>query len=259
MSTDVFGRHTVKFLGNTSLEGHTTYTIQVTNADGDSWQIQKRYREIRELHEELRLRHGDALPPIPGKRLWGNQDPAFIAARQTGLQQYLEGVLQLERDVRTPALQQFLGGPRQPSERNQARQYQQILDNMQSRLLNLALPPAPLDETEMAQRLKKYGQAMRLHVLSQPVDPIHLRAPGFDGEPLQLCPNNAEHFETLKLPSSAVPSTNATAPQGTGGDNRVLTNLLDSLRQVLAPEEPLADPEKLIVPFPPISLSPQAG
>eukprot|EP00409_Alexandrium_fundyense_P007401 CAMPEP_0195048766 /NCGR_PEP_ID=MMETSP0347-20130606/49889_1 /TAXON_ID=2932 /ORGANISM="Alexandrium fundyense, Strain CCMP1719" /LENGTH=37 /DNA_ID= /DNA_START= /DNA_END= /DNA_ORIENTATION= len=37
---------------------------------------------------------------------------------------------------------------------------------MTSRLLNLALPPAPLDEPEMAQRLKKYGQVMRLHVLS---------------------------------------------------------------------------------------------
>merc|ERR1719443_1999066 len=111
-------------------------------------------------------------------------NPAFIAQRQAGLQEeYLDGVLALDRDVRMPALRELLGGPEQGGERNQARQYQQILDHMQSRLLNLALPPAYLDETDMQQRLRKYGQAMRLHVLSQPVDPIHLRAERFD----QLC------------------------------------------------------------------------
>merc|ERR1719343_943478 len=174
------------------------YSIKVTSPDGETWNIRKRYSEVRLLHDQLRLRHGDALPAIPGKRLFGNQDPAFIAARQGGLQQYVEGVLQLERDVQTPALLQFLGGPQQQGERNQAKENQRILDNMSSRLLNLALPPAPLDETELSQRLKKYGQAMRLHVLSQPVDPIHLRTPGFDNEPLPLCSTNADHFEALK-------------------------------------------------------------
>merc|ERR1719253_1349283 len=173
------------------MDGHTVYVIQVTNPDGDTWNIEKRYSEIRELHEELRLRYGDQLPPIPGKRYWFNQDPDFIVARQKGLETYVEGVLQMEREIRTPSLQAFLGGPPQGSERNQAHQYQQILDNMQAKLLNLTLPPAPLDETDMKHRLNKYGQAMRLHVLSQPVDPIHLRAPGFDGEPPQLSTDNA--------------------------------------------------------------------
>mmetsp|Transcript_25560 Transcript_25560/g.51617 ORF Transcript_25560/g.51617 Transcript_25560/m.51617 type:complete len:247 (-) Transcript_25560:78-818(-) len=241
MSGGESGRYTVRFVGNTSVEGHTTYIVKVTNADGDTWNLQKRYREIRELHDELRLRHGDSLPAFPGKRFFGNQDPAFIASRQAGLQTYLEGVLQIEREVRTPALQAFLGGPQQHGERNQAKEYQRIIDSMQSRLLNLALPPAPLDETEMAQRLKKYGHAMRLHVLSQPVDPIHLRAPGFDGEPLPLCSSNADQIDALKAP----PSNN---------DGKILGDLLDNLQQVLRPEQPIADPERLIAPFPPISL-----
>lgn len=241
MSSDAVGRFAVKFVGNATVEGHTTYIIKVTNADGDTWNIQKRYREIRELHDELRLRHGDNLPSFPGKRLFGNQDPAFIASRQVSLQQYLEGVLQIEREVRTPALVQFLGGPQQVGERNQAKEYQRILDSMQSRLLNLALPPAQLDDTEMTQRLKKYGQAMRLHVLSQPVDPIHLRAPGFDGEPLQLCSTNADQFEALRAPPS-------------NSDGRILNDLLDSLHQVLRPENLNADPERLIVPFPSMAL-----
>eukprot|EP00933_Yihiella_yeosuensis_P029173 TRINITY_DN22864_c0_g1_i1.p1 TRINITY_DN22864_c0_g1~~TRINITY_DN22864_c0_g1_i1.p1 ORF type:complete len:250 (-),score=51.51 TRINITY_DN22864_c0_g1_i1:200-949(-) len=244
MSSDSMGLYSVKFVGHTQADGHTTYVIMVTNPEGVSWQVQKRYREIRELHDELRLRYGDSMPAIPGKRLWGNQDPAFVAARQVGLEQYLTSVLQqVEREVRSPALLQFLGRP-EPGERNQARQYQQILDSMQSKLLNLALPPAPLDETEMAQRLKKYGQAMRLHVLSQPVDPIHLRAPGFDNEPLALCPSNAEHFDSLKVPNS----------DAAAEDRRLLTDLMDNLHKVLKPAQPLADPNKLIVPFPHVSL-----
>eukprot|EP00416_Gambierdiscus_australes_P039796 CAMPEP_0171099276 /NCGR_PEP_ID=MMETSP0766_2-20121228/51009_1 /TAXON_ID=439317 /ORGANISM="Gambierdiscus australes, Strain CAWD 149" /LENGTH=236 /DNA_ID=CAMNT_0011558857 /DNA_START=72 /DNA_END=779 /DNA_ORIENTATION=+ len=231
----------VCFVGYTTVEGHTTYIIKVSNAEGDTWNIQKRYREIRELHDELRQRHGDTLPPFPGKRLFGNQDPAFIASRQVGLQAYLEGVLQMERENRTPALQQFLGsGPQQHAERNEEKEYQKILDNMQSKLLNLALPPNPLDDTEMELRKKKYGNAMRLHVLSQPVDPIHLRAPAFDREPLHLCATNAEQLESLKAP----PATN---------DGKILNDLLDNLQKVVRPEEPLVDTARLIVPFPPLT------
>lgn len=239
--SDIVGRFSVRFVGHTSLEGHTTYVIQVTGPDGTAWNIQKRYSEIRNLHDELRLRYGDALPSMPGKRLWGNSDPAFVAARQGQLQQYLEGVLQLEREVRTLALLQFLGGPEPGTERTQTRQYEQIIDGLQSQLLNLALEPALLDQTEMAQKVKRYGQAMRLHALSQPVDPIHLRAPGFDKEPLQLCSSNGDHFDALKSPVPASAS-----------DGRILKDLLDGLQQVLWPPQPITDPERLIVPFPPI-------
>uniref|UniRef100_A0A7S1FA64 PX domain-containing protein n=1 Tax=Noctiluca scintillans TaxID=2966 RepID=A0A7S1FA64_NOCSC len=235
-------RYTLQLAGNTSADGHTIYTIKVTSPDGDTWTIQKRYSEIRELHDQLRLRHGANLEAFPGKRLFGNQDPAFVKERQTGLQRYLDGVLRLEKDIRTPALFEFLGGPQPHGERNQAREHQKILTDMQNKLLNLALPPAPLDETEMGQRLKKYCQAMRLFVLSQPVDPIHLRAPGFDGEPLQLCASNSEKFDLLKQP-----------PTG-DMDEPLLGGLLDQLHQVLRPDMPIGDPEKLIVPFPKITL-----
>lgn len=238
------GRYSVKFVGNTSVEGHTVYLVKVTSPDSDTWNIQKRYSDVRGLHDKLRERHGDSLPQIPAKRWFNTQDPAFVQARQAGLQQYLDGVLRLERAGAgaCPALLQFLGGPTQKGEQNQERQYKQILEDMQAQLLNLAAPPAPLDDTEVAQRRKKYGQAMKLHVLSQPVDPIHLRAPGFDGEAMQLCSTNAERFEALQKP-----------PQGVG-DAPLLSELLDKLHEVLTPTELMADPKKLIVPFPDISL-----
>eukprot|EP00440_Ansanella_granifera_P043265 gb/GFBE01046901.1/.p1 GENE.gb/GFBE01046901.1/~~gb/GFBE01046901.1/.p1 ORF type:complete len:250 (+),score=46.37 gb/GFBE01046901.1/:1-750(+) len=248
MSTDSLGRFSVKFIGNTAQEGgHTSYEIKVTNPDGQCWNVSKRYSEMRQLHDELRLRHGDSLPAFPGKRFWGNNDPAFIAARQVNLEQYLQGVLLMEREGRTPALSAFLGGPAQTGERNQARQYQQILDGMQAKLLNLALPPAPLDETETAQRLKKYGDGMRISVLSQPVDPVILRDLGLDSEPVRLCPSNSEHFEALK------------APYAGADDRKLLTDALDGVQQVLKPAKPIADPDKLIVAFPHIALPSDSG
>lgn len=241
MSSESMGAFTVKFVGNTSPDGHTTYIIKVTNAEGVSWNIQKRYREIRELHDDMRLRHGDSLPSFPGKRIWGNQDPAFIAARQAGLEQYLQGVIALEREGRSPELLRFLGAPAQTvAAPTSGKQFQQILDSMQGKLLNLALPPAPLDETETAQRLKKYGDGMRISVLSQPVDPVILRDLGLDSEPVRLCPRNADNFEALK----AAPSSSST------DDSKLLSGLLDDLREIVRPAKPIADPDKIVVPFP---------
>ncbi|CAK0895362.1 unnamed protein product [Prorocentrum cordatum] len=106
-------------------------------------------------------------------------------------------------------------------------------------LLNLALPPAPLDENEVAQRVKKYGQVMRSYVLSQPVDPVHLRASGLDSDPAPLCPGNADQLAALKQPASVA-------------DAQLLAGLLDGLQPVLKPEQPIASPEDLIAPFPEI-------
>lgn len=241
---DTSGRYSVKFVGNSTTEGTTIYVIKVTNGESETWNIEKRYSEIRELYEKLRGVHGDAIAQFPGKKMFGSTDPAFITSRQLGLQSWFDAVLRLEPNIQTPALKEFVGAPRsQGGGVNQTKQYQQILDDMQAKLLNLALPPAPLDQSEVDQRLKKYGQAMKLHVLSQPVDPIHLRTPGFDNDPLQLCSTNADQLDALKSP----PAKN---------DAVILGTLLDSLHAVVKPSEPVVDPSRLIVPFPKVSLPP---
>lgn len=75
--------------------GRTVYEIEVTGPDGACWTIQKRYSEVRELYDLVKLYLNDRLPPIPGKTLFGNRNPVFIAERQTGLQRCLNGTLQL--------------------------------------------------------------------------------------------------------------------------------------------------------------------
>mmetsp|Transcript_24900 Transcript_24900/g.55274 ORF Transcript_24900/g.55274 Transcript_24900/m.55274 type:complete len:246 (+) Transcript_24900:80-817(+) len=233
----------VQFVGYSTTEGHTLYKIKVTSSDGQTWNLQKRYSEFRTLHDQLRPRHGDAMPQVPGRRFFGNQDPTFIQARQVQLQQYLEAVLQLERDLSTPALHQFLGGPPQQGEKNQDTRYREITEKLETQLLNLSLPPQPLPKGEIEQRIQKYGNALRLHVLSQPVDPIYLRALGFDADPIPLCPTNGERFDALS------------APTGTPDDSEALTKLLNGIQEVLRPENIKANPDALTSAFPATSFS----
>ncbi|KAF4654844.1 hypothetical protein FOZ61_007994 [Perkinsus olseni] len=103
-------RFKAKFVGNNSQDGYTEYFIEVSNlSNGDKWTVSRRYREIRELHDHLKLKYPDRIPKIPGKKLWGTMDPHFIEERQRGLQAYMDGVLAIEPDVRTRVLQKFLG------------------------------------------------------------------------------------------------------------------------------------------------------
>mmetsp|Transcript_120591 Transcript_120591/g.348496 ORF Transcript_120591/g.348496 Transcript_120591/m.348496 type:complete len:240 (+) Transcript_120591:88-807(+) len=233
--------YSAKFLSNTNHDGHTAYTIRVVNPEGAVWTIVRRYREINELHEALRLRH-EGLPRMPAKRLWGNTDPAFVSQRQQQLQDYLEGVLRIDPAASTPALKSFLGSPSPQTERSSSRGYLQIIDKMQAKLLNLSMPPTSLGEAEYSQRMQKYGASMRLHVLSQPVDPIHTALPVFDQEPPEFSEVSAEGLEAQKAPTTIQ-------------DGNLLSDLLEGLQEVLHQEEPIADEKKLIVPFPATSYS----
>lgn len=242
-------RYSVSFIRNALIEGATTYTIKVTDPEGRTWNIQKRYREIRDLDDELR-RAGAVVPQIPGKKFFGNSDPVFIAQRQIGLQQYLQGVLQGDPQLTMAPLRAFLQAgvlPSQPGERSQARQGEEILENMNTKLLNLSMPPAPLDENEVTQRVRRYGQVMRNYVFSQPVDPVHQRAAGLDSDPAPLAPGNADELEALK---KAAPRFK---------DDQMLAGLLAALQPAVRPNEPIATSDELIAPFPEAPIGPPPG
>ncbi|CAJ1375348.1 unnamed protein product [Effrenium voratum] len=236
MSSEAAQYH-VKFIGNTSAEGHTTYVIKVTNSDGASWNVQKRYRELRELHDELKLRYPENLPQFPAKRFFGNNDPAFITSRQAALEQYLLGVLALEPEVKTLVLRQFLGGPPLSAEQTPSKQYTEVLESMEQKLVNFSLPPAPLDEPETAMRVKKYGESMKLSVLAQPVDPVILRDLGLDNEVASLA--NSEQLDALKAPAA-----------GSAEKGELFKQTLAEIHKVMRPEVALADESKLIARFP---------
>ncbi|KAF4704533.1 hypothetical protein FOZ62_007722, partial [Perkinsus olseni] len=56
-------RFKAKFVGNNSQDGYTEYFIEVSNlSNGDKWTVSRRYREIRELHDHLKLKYPDRIP-----------------------------------------------------------------------------------------------------------------------------------------------------------------------------------------------------
>lgn len=100
--------YSVQFVGYVIQDEFTEYHMKVTGSDNVSWLVRRRYKEFRELHDHLKLKYPDRMPAIPGKKLWGNQDPEFVRQRQDQLQVYMNGVLALEPDCRTRVLQRFL-------------------------------------------------------------------------------------------------------------------------------------------------------
>eukprot|EP00397_Hematodinium_sp_SG-2012_P045268 GEMP01050787.1.p1 GENE.GEMP01050787.1~~GEMP01050787.1.p1 ORF type:complete len:238 (+),score=52.18 GEMP01050787.1:63-776(+) len=230
------GRFAVSFVGNVTKDGYTEYHIKVTNPNGESWILKKRYREVRELHEHLKLKYPDRIPQIPGKRFFfGNHDPVFIRTRQAGLQQYLDSVLKLEPDCRTRALRKFLEiENRHRVPKDPIPDQQQMIEWTQSRFIDLAQTPSSLDGVEIDERILKYSTAMRKHVLNQPVDSIYLQSANVTNAPARfcVCPDD----------SSAIPV------------DRVLTEALQKLVLVADTKKNIANPEDLIARFPPLSV-----
>jgi PX domain len=106
----------VEFIAHLIQPEYTEYHIKVTSiADNASWLIRRRYSEFRELHDHLQLKFYN-LPPMPAKKLWGNQDPTFVKDREQKLQAYMNGVLQLDPECRTRFLRRFLEIKDQPQQ-----------------------------------------------------------------------------------------------------------------------------------------------
>ncbi|XP_017467159.1 PREDICTED: PX domain-containing protein kinase-like protein [Rhagoletis zephyria] len=75
------------------VNGHTEYLLRLqrgTNKE-NSWKILRRYNDFAELHKCLCISGIDL--PMPGKRLFGNMRPDFIAERRQALQIYINAVL----------------------------------------------------------------------------------------------------------------------------------------------------------------------
>lgn len=81
--------YSVQFVGYVIQDEFTEYHMKVTSSDNTSWLVRRRYKEYRELHDHLKLKYPERMPSIPGKKLWGNQDPDFVRQRQDQLQVYM--------------------------------------------------------------------------------------------------------------------------------------------------------------------------
>ncbi|XP_034477790.1 PX domain-containing protein kinase-like protein [Drosophila innubila] len=72
------------------VDGHTEYLLRVQRGNS-SWTVLHRYNDFNKLHQCLRI-SGIELP-LPGKRIFGNMRPDFIAERKEALQVYINTIL----------------------------------------------------------------------------------------------------------------------------------------------------------------------
>ena len=159
----------VHFIAHLIQGEFTEYHIKVSSSRGESWLIRRRYREFRDLHDHLKLKYGENLPQIPGKRLWGNQDPSFVQERQEGLQRYLDGVLALEPDCSTKYLRRFLeirDQPRSPTAVAPATattidEKKNVFKTCQEALFDLSASPTLIDPAEAEQLRLRYAEIWR--------------------------------------------------------------------------------------------------
>ncbi|XP_011207308.2 PX domain-containing protein kinase-like protein isoform X1 [Bactrocera dorsalis] len=75
------------------VNGHTEYLLRLQRGANkeNCWKILRRYNDFAELHKCLCISGIDL--PMPGKRLFGNMRPDFIAERRQALQVYINTVL----------------------------------------------------------------------------------------------------------------------------------------------------------------------
>ncbi|KDO32072.1 hypothetical protein SPRG_03291 [Saprolegnia parasitica CBS 223.65] len=93
--------------GNETVGDHTEFIVQIS-CSGVVWLISRRFSDFDQLHcrlesvfqSELRVR-------LPEKQWFGRFDPGFLSKRQAGLQQYLDGILQIPGITDDRSLQHF--------------------------------------------------------------------------------------------------------------------------------------------------------
>lgn len=172
--------YSVQFVGHVIQDEFTEYHMKVVNQQdsSSSWLVRRRYREFRDLHDNLKMKYGDRVPPVPGKKMWGNQDPDFVRQRQDQLQVYMNKILAIEPDCRTRVLQQFLeikrpgtvattpvpaaSPTRRPGVSPAIPQAElgNILAELERTIFDLSSTPALIDQQEYETRRKKYDEIL---------------------------------------------------------------------------------------------------
>eukprot|EP00386_Alphamonas_edax_P005466 GDKI01017621.1.p1 GENE.GDKI01017621.1~~GDKI01017621.1.p1 ORF type:complete len:268 (-),score=88.41 GDKI01017621.1:265-1008(-) len=232
--------YSVLFVGNCFKDGHVEYQVKVTDPDNESWFIQKRYREFRELHDVLKLKYPQQLTSFPPKKFWGNNEPAFVQQRQQALQAYMTQVVDIEPNCETKSIRTFLSITPKPEVPVAAPSAEGFIERVNQQLIDLSQSPQPLDPGEVDVRLKKYGLVVQ-EVCRHPIDPIDMKValdplPG----PTKNYPMPQDVLEQL----SQNPYPNAQA------DDAMMDRALDDLKQILSSNKKLEGVEKLLVPFP---------
>lgn len=83
-------------ISNEKDKPYVTYLISVSAGVGHSWRVSRRYRQFRQLHEDLKSAFKKLqLPELPKKSLQRSFKQAYIEKKQDELEEYLQGLLRI--------------------------------------------------------------------------------------------------------------------------------------------------------------------
>jgi len=87
---------------------YINYVIEVLIVT-TKWKVKRRFTDFLNLDRKLKnLGQFSELPKVPGKKLLGNQNEAFVAKRQIKLQEYLEKLMENQSLILTGEVTKFL-------------------------------------------------------------------------------------------------------------------------------------------------------
>jgi hypothetical protein len=117
----------LQFVTYENVGDHIEYKISVKDPQNQSYELQARYRTLRDIFNQLKDNLGqEGLPEFPPKRLFGNMNVDFITSRKAGLESFFNKLLQKFSLDELQPLKNFLKAKRQSTTREEPEQQKTI-------------------------------------------------------------------------------------------------------------------------------------
>jgi len=105
-------RTVLKFIGYENTGNHIIYNIGVKDSSNQTYQLQARYKTLREIYSQLKETiDASEMPDFPPKRLFGNMNVEFVSQRQKALENFFNNLLQKHSIDKLSPLKDFLKNP----------------------------------------------------------------------------------------------------------------------------------------------------
>lgn len=199
----------ISFVGNVMKDVHVEYEMKIVDNKDNAWTLRKRYRELRDFHEQLKLIYSNILTSFPPKRLFGNTDAKFIESRQRELEKYMQNVMNIQNVTSHDFVKNFLQIPNQPEEVYHVCETatDRLVRYVKSRLLDLSQPTEQFFDTlEIKQKERVYFNLLRdTCVLDEKLHPSLLAVVAPSALP-KFCVFNNEQWENVVMRPSLASS-----------------------------------------------------
>ena len=95
--------------GHSKIEGHIIYELSIQFDDDISFTVQKRYSELKTMHDSLRREtNSNSFPKFPPKKFFGIYTEEFLKKRQQDLDAYFQAICKSSEFSKLPSFVKFI-------------------------------------------------------------------------------------------------------------------------------------------------------